>query len=207
VKSNALAREREPYLSSHYVVGISDCCVEDAVSAYGVPPEQVRTIWCQPRRRFTPTRGGVGTANCRRFGWASFGSSGSESRPSESRRRLDPPAHAIRRRSRRSRAQSESRPGSSVSAGAWIHPQASRVPTICGDRPELSPGCLLSRVEASGARRSSTFALAYRSSRLPWDGIVDPHGRPACGFRSRLTENGSPRPSPRFFESPRDMRR
>jgi hypothetical protein len=118
-----------------------------------------------------------GTANGRRFGSASSGSNGSEWRPSESRRRLDPPAHAIRRRSRRSRAQCESRPGSSVSAGAWIRLQASRLPTICGDRPELSLGCVLSRVEASGARRSSTFASAYRSSRLPWDGIVDPHGR------------------------------
>jgi hypothetical protein len=44
MKSNALAREREAYLSSHYVVGISDCCADDVVSAYGVPLEQVRTI-------------------------------------------------------------------------------------------------------------------------------------------------------------------
>jgi hypothetical protein len=162
--------------------------------------------WCQPRRGFTRTRGGVGrrtvAASARpiRIEWE-------RTAASESRRRLDPPAHAIRRRSRRSRAQSESRPGSSVSAGAWIRPQASRLPTICGDRPELSLGCVLSRVEASGARRSSTFRLGIPIITT----AVGRHGRspraPACGFRSRLTENRSPRPSPRFFESPRDMRR
>jgi glycosyltransferase involved in cell wall biosynthesis len=44
VRSDALAREREAYLSSRYVVGMSDWCAEDVVSSYGVPPEQVRTI-------------------------------------------------------------------------------------------------------------------------------------------------------------------
>jgi glycosyltransferase involved in cell wall biosynthesis len=44
VRANALAREREAYLSSRYVVGMSDWCTEDVVSSYGVPQEQVRTI-------------------------------------------------------------------------------------------------------------------------------------------------------------------
>ena len=44
VRSDALAREREAYLSSRYVVGMSDWCAEDVVSWYGVPPEKVRTI-------------------------------------------------------------------------------------------------------------------------------------------------------------------
>jgi glycosyltransferase involved in cell wall biosynthesis len=44
VRSDALAREREAYLSSRYVVGMSDWCSEDVISSYGVPPEQVRTI-------------------------------------------------------------------------------------------------------------------------------------------------------------------
>ena len=44
VRSDALAREREAYLSSRYVVCMSDWCAEDVVSSYGVPPEQVRTI-------------------------------------------------------------------------------------------------------------------------------------------------------------------
>jgi glycosyltransferase involved in cell wall biosynthesis len=44
VKVDALAREREAYLSSRYVVGMSDWCAEDVISSYGVPPEQVCTI-------------------------------------------------------------------------------------------------------------------------------------------------------------------
>jgi glycosyltransferase involved in cell wall biosynthesis len=44
VKADALAREREAYLSSRYVVGMSDWCADDVVSSYGVPREQVRTI-------------------------------------------------------------------------------------------------------------------------------------------------------------------
>ncbi len=44
VRSDALAREREAYLSSRYVVGMSDWCSADVVASYGVPPEQVRTI-------------------------------------------------------------------------------------------------------------------------------------------------------------------
>jgi glycosyltransferase involved in cell wall biosynthesis len=44
VRSDALAREREAYLSSRYVVGMSDWCAEDVVSSYGTPPEKVRTI-------------------------------------------------------------------------------------------------------------------------------------------------------------------
>jgi glycosyltransferase involved in cell wall biosynthesis len=44
VRSDALAREREAYLSSRYVVGMSDWCSDDVVSSYGVPREQVRTI-------------------------------------------------------------------------------------------------------------------------------------------------------------------
>lgn len=44
VRVDALAREREAYLSSRYVVGMSDWCSDDVVSSYGVPREQVRTI-------------------------------------------------------------------------------------------------------------------------------------------------------------------
>jgi glycosyltransferase involved in cell wall biosynthesis len=44
VRADALAREREAYLSSRYVVGMNDWCSEDVVSSYGVPREQVRTI-------------------------------------------------------------------------------------------------------------------------------------------------------------------
>jgi glycosyltransferase involved in cell wall biosynthesis len=44
VKLDALAREREAYLSSRFVVCMSDWCAEDVISSYGVPPEQVRTI-------------------------------------------------------------------------------------------------------------------------------------------------------------------
>jgi glycosyltransferase involved in cell wall biosynthesis len=44
VRSDALAREREAYLSARYVVGMSDWCAEDVISSYGVPRERVRTI-------------------------------------------------------------------------------------------------------------------------------------------------------------------
>lgn len=44
VMADALAREREAYLASKYVVGMSDWCADDVVSSYGVPREQVRTI-------------------------------------------------------------------------------------------------------------------------------------------------------------------
>jgi glycosyltransferase involved in cell wall biosynthesis len=44
VRADALAREREAYLSSRYVVGMSDWCSEDVVSSYAIPPEKVRTI-------------------------------------------------------------------------------------------------------------------------------------------------------------------
>ena len=44
VRADALAREREAYLSARYVVGMSDWCAEDVISSYGVPREQVRTI-------------------------------------------------------------------------------------------------------------------------------------------------------------------
>jgi glycosyltransferase involved in cell wall biosynthesis len=44
VRIDALAREREAYLSSRYVVGMSDWCAQDVISSYDVPPEQVRTI-------------------------------------------------------------------------------------------------------------------------------------------------------------------
>jgi glycosyltransferase involved in cell wall biosynthesis len=44
VRADALAREREAYLSSRYVVGMSDWCADDVASSYGVPREQVRTI-------------------------------------------------------------------------------------------------------------------------------------------------------------------
>ena len=44
VRADALAREREAYLSSRYVIAMSDWCAEDVISSYGVPPEQVRTI-------------------------------------------------------------------------------------------------------------------------------------------------------------------
>jgi glycosyltransferase involved in cell wall biosynthesis len=44
VRADALAREREAYLRSRYVVGMSDWCAEDVISSYGVPPDQVRTI-------------------------------------------------------------------------------------------------------------------------------------------------------------------
>jgi glycosyltransferase involved in cell wall biosynthesis len=44
VRADALAREREAYLSSRYVVTMSDWCSDDVVSSYGVPREQVRTI-------------------------------------------------------------------------------------------------------------------------------------------------------------------
>ena len=44
VRADALAREREAYLSARYVVGMSDWCSEDVVSSYGVPPDKVRTI-------------------------------------------------------------------------------------------------------------------------------------------------------------------
>jgi glycosyltransferase involved in cell wall biosynthesis len=44
VRADALAREREAYLSARYVVGMNDWCSEDVISAYGIPPEQVRTI-------------------------------------------------------------------------------------------------------------------------------------------------------------------
>jgi glycosyltransferase involved in cell wall biosynthesis len=44
VRADALAREREAYLRSRYVVGMSDWCSEDVISSYGVPREQVRTI-------------------------------------------------------------------------------------------------------------------------------------------------------------------
>ena len=44
VRADALAREREAYLASRYVVTMSDWCSEDVVSSYGVAPEQVRTI-------------------------------------------------------------------------------------------------------------------------------------------------------------------
>ena len=44
VRADALAREREAYLSARYVVGMSDWCADDVVSSYGVPRERVRTI-------------------------------------------------------------------------------------------------------------------------------------------------------------------
>ena len=44
VRADALAREREAYVSSRYVVCMSDWCAENVVSAYGVPRDQVRTI-------------------------------------------------------------------------------------------------------------------------------------------------------------------
>lgn len=44
VEVDALAREREAYLGSRYVVCMSDWCADDVISSYGVLPEQVRTI-------------------------------------------------------------------------------------------------------------------------------------------------------------------
>jgi glycosyltransferase involved in cell wall biosynthesis len=44
VRADALAREREAYLRSRYVIGMSEWCSDDVVSSYGVPREQVRTI-------------------------------------------------------------------------------------------------------------------------------------------------------------------
>jgi glycosyltransferase involved in cell wall biosynthesis len=44
VRSDALAREREAYLGSRYVICMSDWCADDVISSYGVPPKQVRTI-------------------------------------------------------------------------------------------------------------------------------------------------------------------
>jgi len=41
---DALAREREAYLGSRYVICMSDWCADDVISSYGVPPKQVRTI-------------------------------------------------------------------------------------------------------------------------------------------------------------------
>ena len=209
VRSDSLAREREAYLSSRYVVCMSDWCAEDVVSSYGVPPEQVRTILpgANLDEGFTPTRGGVG----RRAVAASAGPYrdrlGAKGRPRASRRRLDPRAHGIRRRSRRSRARSD---------------VASQLIRLCGRLDTstrvassndswrssgafTSVACSLES-RRPGSRRSSSFAWAYRSSRRPWEALSIPRA-PACGFRSRLTENGSPRPSPRFFESPSAMRR
>ena len=79
VRADALAREREAYLSARYVVGMSDWCAEDVISSYGVPREQVRTILpaanideeSLPRPR-------SGTESCHRFAWASSESTGSE---------------------------------------------------------------------------------------------------------------------------------
>jgi len=44
VRADALAREREAYLSARYVIGMNNWCSEDVVSSYGVPPDKVRTI-------------------------------------------------------------------------------------------------------------------------------------------------------------------
>ena len=79
VRADALAREREAYLSSRYVVAMSDWCSEDVVSSYGVPREKVRTILPGANldeESLPPAEEWDGS--CRRCGWASSGSTGSE---------------------------------------------------------------------------------------------------------------------------------
>ena len=209
VRSDALAREREAYLSSRYVVCMSDWCAEDVVSSYGVPPEQVRTILpganldedsLPPAEEWngelSPLRLGLIGIDWERKGGPLLLDAASIL----GRMGYDVEVVVLG-------PGSESRPRSSVSAGAWIRPQGSRASNDSwrSSGAFTSVACFLES-RRPGSRRSSTFASAYRSSRRPWEALSIPRA-PACGFRSRLTENGSPRPSPRFFESPRDMRR
>ena len=44
VRSDALARERDAFLASRFVVCMSEWCADDVISSYGIPPDQVRTI-------------------------------------------------------------------------------------------------------------------------------------------------------------------
>jgi glycosyltransferase involved in cell wall biosynthesis len=44
IKLDALAREREAYDASRFVVCMSEWCAEDVRSSYGVPPDRVRVI-------------------------------------------------------------------------------------------------------------------------------------------------------------------
>jgi hypothetical protein len=149
-----------------------------------------------------------GTASCRRFGWALSGST-----------RRERAALCFSTPPRSSGA------WDTTSKSSFLGPDPSRVPA----RPSLLAlgyahkgrecqrvvqivrsfhfGCLLSRVEASRVLDARVPSPRHRPIiTTAVGGIVGPTG-PACGVRSRLMENGSPRPSPRFFESPHGMRR
>jgi hypothetical protein len=184
VRSDALAREREAYLSSRYVAGMSDWCAEGVVSSYGVRPEQVRTILpgaSSTRIHSHPRRSG--TVSCRRFGWALSGSTGSE--------RAGPLLLDA--------ASILGRMGYDVEV-VVLGPDPSRVPahpslqalgtstrvassndSWRSSRAFTSVACFLES-RRSGSRRSSTFASAYRSRR-PWEALSIPRA-PARGFRS-----------------------
>ena len=208
VRSDALGRERDAYLSSRYVVCMSDWCAEDVVSSYGVPPEQVRTIlpganldedslppaeeW---NGKLSPLRLGLVGIDWERKGGpllldaaSILGRMDTTSKSSFSARiRVASPLIRLCGGLDMSTRVASSK-DSWTSSGAFT--------SVACCRESRRPGC----------RRSSTFVWAYRSSPLPWEALSIPRAR-ACGLRSRLMENASPRPSPRFFESPSAMRR
>jgi hypothetical protein len=198
VRSDALAREREAYLSSRYAVGRSDWCAETLSPRTAFRRSRSERSFLVPtltRIHSRPRRGR--TASCRRFGWALSGSTGSER------------AAVCFSTPPRSSGAWDTTSKSSFSGPIRV---ASRLIRPCG-RLDTSHkgrefqrfveivrsfhfGCQLSRVEASGISTLEYFASAYRSSRRPGEALSIPRA-PACGSRSRLTENEWPRPSRR----------
>jgi hypothetical protein len=171
VRADALAREREAYLSSRYVVGMSDWCAEDVISSYGVPPEQVRTILpganldedsLAPADEWdgelSPLRLGVIGIDWERKGGplllhtaSILGRMGYDVEvvvlgPDPSR----VPAHP------------------SLRALGYVHKGREPNDLWRSSGAFTSVACFLES-RRPGSRRSSTFASGYRSSRRPWE--------------------------------------
>jgi glycosyltransferase involved in cell wall biosynthesis len=189
VRSDALVREREAYLSSRYVVCMNDWCADDVISSYDVPRKQVRTIlpganldenWLPPAEgwdgELSPLRLGLIGIDWERKGGPLL---------------LD--AASILERM-----------GYDVEV-VVLGPDPSRVPA----HPPLRPlgyihkgreferfvevvrsfhfGCLLSRVEASGISTLEYLRLGIPIITTAVGGIVDPKG---AGLRFPLEADG-----------------
>ena len=190
VRADALAREREAYLSSRYVVGMSDWCSEDVVSSYGVAagagshdPSRRK-----PRRGLALARGGVGrravaaAAGPRRDRLGAKGRAGFFSMLPRSCNAWD--------------TMSKSSFSGPIPSRVPAHPSLRALGYVHKGREfqrfveilrSFHFGCLLSRVEASGFSTLEYLRLGIPIITTAVGGIVDPKG---AGLRFPLEADG-----------------
>ena len=189
VKADALAREREAYLSARYVVGMSDWCSEDVISSYGVPAERVRTILPAANldeESLLPAEEWDGELSPLRLGlvgidWERKGGPVLLDAASILKR-MGHDVEVVVLGPDPSRIQ----PHASVKALGYVH-KGRDVQRFVDILRSFHFGCLLSRVEASGFSTLEYLRLGIPIIATAAGGIVDPKG---AGLRFPVDADG-----------------